>query len=265
MHFGSTLKLLRVEAGLTLRAMAREVGVSSAYLSRVENERDPAPTPERLAAIADALALPPDLLIELAHQTAPAIADYLEEVPAASAFFLEVARRRLDTAQLARLRDLMHRELNGDRPATDRASLAAIVGPRIAVRLRCADLDGVVVAACAQLGRDSDDADELARRIHERERLAPTALGNGVAVPHAIVGGEATAAALMTLAEPIAYPSPDGRDIEVAVVLVSGAPGRPHLEVLAQIARLASRDVAGELCAARTAAEIRSIIERGEG
>ena len=55
MHFGAALRLLRVDAGVTLRALAERVGVSSAYLSRVENGHDAVPTPDRLADIAAAL------------------------------------------------------------------------------------------------------------------------------------------------------------------------------------------------------------------
>ena len=33
MHFGATLRLLRMESGISLRALAQRVGVSGAYLS----------------------------------------------------------------------------------------------------------------------------------------------------------------------------------------------------------------------------------------
>lgn len=47
-QFGAALRLLRVEAGLSLRALAQRIGVSSAYLSRVEHGHDAIPTPDRL-------------------------------------------------------------------------------------------------------------------------------------------------------------------------------------------------------------------------
>lgn len=257
--------MLRVEAGLSLRELARQIGVSSAYLSRVENQRDPPPTPDRLIAIAEALDLSADLIIELANQTAPALASYIEEVPAASGFFLEVARRRLGPAQLARLRELMNEEFPEVDPGADPAALSSIIGPRIVVALRCESVDQLVDRAVAQLAVDSDRAAEIARLIRERERVSPTALGKGVAVPHALVPGVRTAAILVTLAEPLAHPSPDDRPIEVAVVLVSGEPGQAHLEILARIAQLARRDVAGELRAARSARQVRRIIDEVEG
>lgn len=45
MHLGATLRLLRTDAGLSLRDLARRIGVSSAYLSRVENGVDAPPRP----------------------------------------------------------------------------------------------------------------------------------------------------------------------------------------------------------------------------
>ncbi len=72
MVFGSVLRLLRVDAGSTLRGLAATVGVSSAYLSRVENGHDPAPTPDRLVAIAHAIGVSPQLLVELAERRSAA-------------------------------------------------------------------------------------------------------------------------------------------------------------------------------------------------
>jgi transcriptional regulator with XRE-family HTH domain len=43
MDFGATLRLLRLGSGLSLRDLARRLGVSSTYLSRVENGLDPVP------------------------------------------------------------------------------------------------------------------------------------------------------------------------------------------------------------------------------
>ena len=68
MHFGATLRLLRIEAGLGLRELAQRVGVSSAYLSRVENGHDAPPTPDRLATIARILGLSPSVLLELGQR-----------------------------------------------------------------------------------------------------------------------------------------------------------------------------------------------------
>ena len=110
MHLGATIRLLRVDAGLSLRDLARRIGVSSAYLSRVENGLDAAPTPERLAAIARELDVPPALLVDVTHRVSPFVAHYLEQVPGASMLFLELARRNLSGHQLARVREFLDSE-----------------------------------------------------------------------------------------------------------------------------------------------------------
>src|SRR6185436_16712563 len=101
MHLGATLRLLRIESGFGLRHLARRLGVSSAYLSRVENGVDPVPTSGRLEEIAKALRLPPRLLIDAAQRQSPRVQRYLEREPQAADLLLDLAERDLDAAQLA--------------------------------------------------------------------------------------------------------------------------------------------------------------------
>ena len=49
---GSTLRALRESAGVSLRELARRIGVSAGYLSQVESGQSGPPTPERLFQIA---------------------------------------------------------------------------------------------------------------------------------------------------------------------------------------------------------------------
>lgn len=264
MHIGAALRMFRLDSGWSLRALARRIGVSSAYLSRVETGRDPAPTPERLWAIAEVLELPSEVLVELAGQTGAAISGYAERVPAAGAFFLEVARRGLDAKQIARLWQLMEDEFPATAPPHAR-SLADIVGPRVVLDLACTDMAEVIGAGAAQCARgNTTRARRLADNLMQRESECPTYLGNGFAVPHTVVEGAPTSAALVTLAEPLECATPDGAPIEVAIVLVSGAGGRDHLEILARIARIASRDVASELRRAKTIRSALAIVRRIE-
>jgi PTS system nitrogen regulatory IIA component len=82
-RFGAALRLLRLGSGRGVRALAREVGVSAAYISRVEAGLEPPPSAERLVALATALGLPTDLLEELAGRVAPDLIEYLHARPAA--------------------------------------------------------------------------------------------------------------------------------------------------------------------------------------
>ncbi len=68
-----------------------------------------------------------------------------------------------------------------------------------------------------------------------------------MALPHALGSQLPRAAALVTLARPLREATPDGKPVRLAVV-VAGLTGSRSLELLAQVARLASRGLADELC-----------------
>jgi PTS system nitrogen regulatory IIA component len=267
MHFGATLRLLRVEAGLSLRELAGRIGVSGTYLSRVEHGHDPAPTPDRLVAIAEVLGLPRTVLVELARQTGPAVDGYLQRVPEAGALFLEIARRGLRGPQIARIKAFMDAELpdvaGTGTPKSTRRLAELLPASRIVVGVSCSDLEDLVSVAVTRLGDDVDGR-VVAERLLAHERELPTLLGGGFVVPHAIVERSSDAAVLLTLAEPLPLETPDLRPVRVAFVLVGGPDGRSRLEIFARVARLASYEVTDELCAAATPAQVRSIIERIE-
>lgn len=246
MHFGATLRLLRVDAGFTLRDLADRVGVSSAYLSRVENGHDAPPTPDRLAAIARTLRVPPTTLVRLADRIAPLAADYFEHVPAARELVLDLIRRKLTTVDIARVRAFVAREfpMPEERAASTAAAVEAMLDPgRVVVGLDCTDLDDVIDVAATRLASDAAwPAAEIAASIRARERACPSALGGGVAVPHAIIADAPPRAVVATLRRPLAIDTPDGRPLRL--VVVHAHPGPPaHTHVLLQLAKLADQDV----------------------
>ncbi|MDY7229780.1 helix-turn-helix domain-containing protein [Hyalangium rubrum] len=261
MHLGATLRLLRVDAGLSLRDLARRIGVSSAYLSRVEHGLDAVPTPERLAAIARELDVPPTLLMDVAHRVSPFVSSYLEQEPGAGQLFLDIARRRLTGPQLARVRRLLDeefplREARRDEPVPTLANLLA--PERLVVQLSCARLEdaldvaaGRLTSACPGVG-----AAQLVAALRQRESEVSSAVGNGVAVPHALIAGTHPTAALVTLASPLSVDTPDGLPLRLLVVLVSAERGRSHLVRLAHVARLASHGLADRLFEAQHPQEL---------
>ncbi len=254
MHFGATLRLLRTEAGISLRSLAHAIGVSSAYLSRVENGHDAAPTPDRLVAIAHALGLPASALLELANKVSPFVASYLDRVPAASALFAEIARRDLTGPQLARVRAFIDAEFPADAPQGDSSvpRLSALLHPeRVVLGMSCSDLEDVIDVAALRLSTPNQgpSASQLAAALLRREQEAPSALGEGISVPHAVFGELPPRAALVTLATPLALPTPDGRPLRVVVVLLLDRKGRKQLELLAHAARLAVPGFADSLAA----------------
>jgi PTS system nitrogen regulatory IIA component len=267
MSFGATLRLLRLDAGISLRDLAARIGVSSAYLSRVEHGHDPAPTPDRLVAIARTLDIPAVTLLELARQTGAAVSGYMARVPAASALFLEIARRDLSGSQIARLKAFLDQEFpQRSRSRRSPARLSQMLpAEHVVVQMSGADIDDVIDVAVSRMALGPRLRPQaVVSRILEREHEAPSTLGGGVAVPHAIVPAAPTTAVLVTLAEPLAMETPDGVPVELVVVLLSREGGRRHLEILAHIARLASQGMAEELSALPSAERILARLEHLE-
>lgn len=254
MHFGAALRVLRVDAGVSLSELARIVGVSPAYLSRVEHGHDPVPTPDRIAAIARALDVPPMVLLEVAQGAGAALASYLERVPEAATLFLEMARRDFGAIEIARVSELMERHIPDRSAASRRARLGELLAvDRILLRVVCDDLEDLVAVAAARLGRTNAEASAIAAAILHRESDAPSLIGGGVAVPHAIVRGVPAAAAVVSLARPMRVMTPDGEPVRAGIVIVSPSGGRRHVQLLAHVARLAVRGLADLLDDARSA------------
>lgn len=264
MHFGATLRMLRVDAGFSLRALAESVGVSSAYLSRVENGHDAPPTPDRLVAIANALGVAPVALVGLADRVSPVVSDYLARVPAAGALFFEIARRELTTAQLARVQAFVEKEF----PVRERVAPAEPrIGPLVArggvvSEMTCSQLDDVLDIAAVRLARATRSAvATLSKALRQREQEASTAIGAGVSIPHAIVQGVEPAAVLVTLRRPLAVVTPDGLPLRVCIGVVHPPEHGRLLSLLAHVAGLAREQFVEHLCAARDPRRALALLE----
>ena len=68
---GPTLKQVRKERGLTLRAVEEKTGISNAYLSQLENQKISAPSPRILHKLADCYGVSYEHLMELAGYPSP--------------------------------------------------------------------------------------------------------------------------------------------------------------------------------------------------
>jgi len=267
MHFGATLRLLRTEGGLSLRELAERVGVSNAYLSRVENGHDRAPTPDRLLAIARALGLPAARLLELAEGLHGVAERYLGQVPAARELVFELERRALTDVDFARIKRFVEREFPLPAPTPRASELRALLTPeRLVLELGCSDLADVIDVASTRLASSAGvPATLLGQAIAKRERECPSALGAGLAVPHALVAGARPAAALITLKAPLAADTPDGQPLRMCLVHVH--PGGPaHVDLLLDLAHLAEDDFVLRVCravrASADASEILRLFER---
>lgn len=96
---------------------------------------------------------------------------------------------------------------------------------RLAAQL--ADADGVAL-----------DQRALFEALCERERLGSTALGHGVAIPHARVDGlDDSLASILRLSKPLDYDTPDGQPVDLIVgLVVPQACTDSHLRILSELA-----------------------------
>jgi transcriptional regulator with XRE-family HTH domain len=64
--FGATVRELRKELGVSLRRFARRIGMSPAYLSKIERDEFAPPAEDKVRAIAEELGQDPDEMLALA-------------------------------------------------------------------------------------------------------------------------------------------------------------------------------------------------------
>lgn len=259
MHFGATLRLLRLESGLSLRDLARRLSVSGAYLSRVEHGLDSVPTPVRLQAIARELDLPAALLLGLAHRVSPLVVDYVDEVPDAGTLFLEIAHRRLDERQLHEVRTFISDRfpIASVAPAGPPMGLAHLLAlDRVILGFTCSSIDDVLDVAAGRLCSGTGlSAFAVSLPLKKREREIASAIGSGVAVPCAFIEGTTPAAVLVTVAGKIRYDTPDQQPLRLVLVLAAPRNAPMRRFMLVHIARLAARGLANELAQVDSPAE----------
>lgn len=112
----------------------------------------------------------------------------------------------------------------------------------VLLRLNSKDVEGVISEVAGQAGAAGLGDPELIRsQLLERERLHPTVMGSGLAIPHATVPGleEPVIGVALSGGEPVPFGPSDQGAVRVFFVLLS-PPGREreHVKLLARICRL---------------------------
>ncbi len=74
--FGNTIRELRTAQNLGLRETAGKIGISPAYLSRIERNKEKPPRPGIIKALAKELAADLDVLFRLSSSTNPEVSDF---------------------------------------------------------------------------------------------------------------------------------------------------------------------------------------------
>ncbi|HSP14485.1 MAG TPA: helix-turn-helix transcriptional regulator [Thermoanaerobaculia bacterium] len=115
-NFGETLRELREAQGIGLRVAADRLGMSPAYLSRIERGKERPPKPELVKRMARLLGADADLLFRLADSTDPDIAEFMNIVPNVPEFLRTAMSLRLTSEDFADLiRELKQRTTSPDR------------------------------------------------------------------------------------------------------------------------------------------------------
>ena len=136
---------------------------------------------------------------------------------------------------------------------------------RVAVPLSSRDKDGALRELAERLSRGVPglDGETLYRALREREELATTGIGDGVAIPHTKVHGvEGIMMAVGLSRAGIDFASIDEKPAHIFVALIAPEHSTgDHLKALARISRLC-RDAAfrGKLLAAQTPRDACEII-----
>lgn len=100
--FGATVRQEREKLEIGLREMAKKIGVSPTYLSKVERDQFPPPAEDKVIAIASALGCDPDELLALAGKVSSDLTDIIRRQPRGMASFLRSASG-LTAEQMAKL------------------------------------------------------------------------------------------------------------------------------------------------------------------
>jgi transcriptional regulator with XRE-family HTH domain len=102
MSFGALVRRERVAKEIGLREMAKKIGVSPTYLSKVERDEFPPPAEDKVRKIAEIIARDADELLALAGRVASDLTDIIRQRPRQMADFLRAAKG-LSVDDLARL------------------------------------------------------------------------------------------------------------------------------------------------------------------
>jgi transcriptional regulator with XRE-family HTH domain len=100
--FGALVRREREAKEIGLREMAKKIGVSPTYLSKVERDEFPPPAEDKVRKIAEIIGRDADELLALAGKVASDLTDIIRQRPREMADFLR-ASKGLTADELARL------------------------------------------------------------------------------------------------------------------------------------------------------------------
>lgn len=110
------------------------------------------------------------------------------------------------------------------------------------------------------------DSEKFKEDILKREELSTTAIGEGIAVPHAKSSAVKTPAlSLITVPSGVDYSAPDGKNTDLLFMIAATEDGDAHLEILSQLmVMLMDADFANAIRNAKSVDELLKLIDDKE-
>ena len=104
MNFGAYIRRVREERKVGLREMARKIGVSPTYVSKVERDEFAPPTEDKVRKIAEIFEIDPDELLSRAGKVSSDLAEIIRARPRVLAALLRATKgmKEDDIGRLAR-------------------------------------------------------------------------------------------------------------------------------------------------------------------
>lgn len=290
LNLGYLIRTLRISAGMSLREMARIIGVSPAYLSLVENGKQPPPNSARIARIEEALKVPLGFLQLMERDPGAHVSEFVQKVPEALDFLSVAKKSAMSSKDFAKLSGFLNTygwntlkqameaitPDNGDSSVDPPARVKA--GPYIwpfleegsifdvkRAKDKAAFLQETVRLVSGQCGGTKPDL--LLRELFKREKVASTGIGKGVAVPHAYVDElDHMVVALFRIPDGLDFDSIDGEPVYLALLLAGPRSSRNlHLQLLARMAKLLRNDSFCEnVLAASSPGEVIAVFKMAE-
>ncbi len=93
--FGTTLRTIRRDAGMTQRELAERTGLDFSYVSKLENGRNLPAAADTIVSICKALDVGPETLLALAGKLPSDVHDNVGTNPAAQEFLREAQKLKL--------------------------------------------------------------------------------------------------------------------------------------------------------------------------
>ena len=253
--FGPTIRLLRQAKGISLRELARQLGVSPAFLSQIEAGRQHKIPKARIVQVAEMLGVSEGYLLGTARQVHPELIKFLSQTPEASEFMVAAMKSGLGAEDFTQLREIVG----------DKKQRTSLLKKKAGTKSKAGTVHSLEehldAAMCLTgVGVQNKDrlfqrfvkllakkhkhvgTDMLLERLEKREKQSPTSVGGGVAIPHAFVADiDQPVIGAFLLSRAIQYGPTDDERVKTVFFLV-GREGNPqdHLPILARIARLCS-------------------------